>query len=622
MIGIDGAVPTLLEKFHKEGIIPNISNLIDNGVFAEAYPCPPCDTPTNWSTIATGATTATHGATSFYVHLPGEPLDLGLKHRGRSQLSHLCKAEYFWDVAERCGVASLVINYPVGWPSSMNRGAMVLYSWPMPESLPRALAPPMRHFFSSKAKDPQHRITTAKACPPTLTSHRPPLEITISIKEGSLIESSDVKAFLLDQKGVGYDSLALPVGDKVYVIEEGSWSEWIRKVFRTRYGELEGLFRVKLVKVARDGSEVELYRSEVLNTKGWTQPEHLAQELIAKSLIHIEPHEEEVPYIIFGREAAYVEDFIREAKSLVKIISYMKRRMRWRVCFLHYHILDGINHRFAAAYEGVAGSTSEDKERAHEAMRRAYQIIDELVGELIKHCASEDTIIVLVSDHGAVPAWKVVNIVSAFVREGLLSYRWDNSMKKYVVDWKHTLAFPYYEPPYVWVNLKGREPHGIVEPKDYEEVRDRIIETLYDIRDPETKQRVVQLAIRREDAALLGLGGERDGDVIYFLRPPYEIFDGRLDQLDTSVVPPDIFASSEVHRAERAFCAHVYYLPTVSSREFTVKSVLIMRGPGIRKGVKLKKTINLIDIAPTLAHLMGMPPPRNSEGRMIYEALR
>jgi len=47
VIGIDGAVPPLIERFHEEGIIPNISSLIEDGVFAEAYPCPPCDTPTN-----------------------------------------------------------------------------------------------------------------------------------------------------------------------------------------------------------------------------------------------------------------------------------------------------------------------------------------------------------------------------------------------------------------------------------------------------------------------------------------------------------------------------------------------------------------------------------------------
>lgn len=95
VIGIDQAIPYLIQKFYREGLIPNIEGLIQKGVIAEAYPCPPCDTPTNWATIATGATTAVHEVTSFYVHIPGEPLDYGLSKRSRSQLSRYCQAEYF-----------------------------------------------------------------------------------------------------------------------------------------------------------------------------------------------------------------------------------------------------------------------------------------------------------------------------------------------------------------------------------------------------------------------------------------------------------------------------------------------------------------------------------------------
>ena len=82
IIGIDGAVPDLIKKFSKKGMLPNIASLIDDGVLAEAYPCVPCGTPINWTTLATGATTATHGVTSFLIHVPGEPLDLGVSLRG------------------------------------------------------------------------------------------------------------------------------------------------------------------------------------------------------------------------------------------------------------------------------------------------------------------------------------------------------------------------------------------------------------------------------------------------------------------------------------------------------------------------------------------------------------
>ena len=65
LIGIDQAIPYFIKKFIDEGFIPNIAKLAEDGVIGEAYSCAPCDTPTNWATIATGATTAVHGVTSF-----------------------------------------------------------------------------------------------------------------------------------------------------------------------------------------------------------------------------------------------------------------------------------------------------------------------------------------------------------------------------------------------------------------------------------------------------------------------------------------------------------------------------------------------------------------------------
>ena len=158
LIGVDQAIPYLLNKFMNEGILPNISQLVEKGVYTEAYSCPPCDTPTNWATIATGATTAVHGATSFYLHIPGEPFELGLEKRSRTQLSKYCKAEYFWDVADRSGYSPFVINYPSGWPANFKNGAMSVLIWQIPETLPRVLSPPKNSKFSSDSENRSTRI--------------------------------------------------------------------------------------------------------------------------------------------------------------------------------------------------------------------------------------------------------------------------------------------------------------------------------------------------------------------------------------------------------------------------------------------------------------------------------
>jgi len=51
----------------------------------------------------------------------------------------------------------------------------------------------------------------------------------------------------------------------------------------------------------------------------------------------------------------------------------------------------------------------------------AYKIVDGLVGYLMKKCVDENTMFAFVSDHGAMPAWKIANIPLTLMKAGLLS---------------------------------------------------------------------------------------------------------------------------------------------------------------------------------------------------------
>ena len=107
LLGLDGAIPEFFLRFKDE--LSTASRMIDDGVFAPALPSIPIDTPTNWTTIATGAWTGTHGITSFSIKLPGDPVT---RRRG-SFCSGLCQAEYIWETLERAQMRSILVNYPV-----------------------------------------------------------------------------------------------------------------------------------------------------------------------------------------------------------------------------------------------------------------------------------------------------------------------------------------------------------------------------------------------------------------------------------------------------------------------------------------------------------------------------
>ena len=624
LIGIDQAIPYLLKKFYNEGLIPNIGALIDGGVMAEAYSCPPCDTPTNWTTIATGATTAVHGATSFYLHIPGEPLDYGLNIRSRTSLSKYCKAEYFWDVADKNKLKSFVLNYPGGWPGNLKYGGISLLTWPLPESLPRELSLSFTMKYANDALDKSLRIKFSEEVEEDIKSLSSPLQISIVIRNNNIKEFHPIKAYLIDTEGSGYNSLAIQLnkGKNWHILKYNEWSDWILKDVSTIYGLLPCLFKLKIKDISPDGNNLQLQFTNLYNIKGWTNPESLGERIVRNAIIYELPKVQKVDYMISGKMIKYLSLARKEALTLANTIKFMKNYMDWDVCFFHIHILDSVNHMtLGYLYERSPLFTEKKAKKAREHIETAYKIIDELTKLLMESCVDKETIVVLLSDHGAMPSWRVVNPLPKLISNNLLTYKLDDNNKNYIVDWEKTKAFPYLEPPYIWVNLKGRDPQGIVNPNEYESVRDEIIDALYQLKDPESGKKIIKLALKKEEGEGLGQNGDRVGDVIYFLNPSYQLFDYKLEKLNPAKQPADILKKPEAYPAQYNCAAHAYYLPNAKLGNYTVSVPLIFNGPGIESGIELNKIVNLIDIAPTLAHLLQIPKPADSQGSIIDEIL-
>jgi len=98
------------------------------------------------------------------------------------------------------------------------------------------------------------------------------------------------------------------------------------------------------------------------------------------------------------------------------------------------------------------------------------------------------------------------------------------------------------------------------------------------------------LALKKEDARILGLYGDRVGDVVY--------------------------ASTKETSGE-----HGRKLTTGEYGVGSMKGLLIIAGPNIKKGYMLRRTVWLPDVVPTVSYLLGLPIPKDAEGAIIYQAL-
>jgi hypothetical protein len=216
---------------------------------------------------------------------------------------------------------------------------------------------------------------------------------------------------------------------------------------------------------------------------------------------------------------------------------------------------------------------------------------------------------------------------NALRKAGLLCYKREERTGNLVVDWERTkVAFYFSTPEYVRINLEGREPNGIVKPEEYEGVRAEVITALYGTRDPETGECPISLVLRKEEAAMFEHWGERFADIVYFVKAQYFLsdfgFDGSIGKTSSEALEY-LMDMGDVDRPDHAIAAmieqgsHHGHLPTDRLGLASNSSFLMMNG--VREKHR-GRPIWLTDVAPTMAHLLGLPQPAHSEGNIIADA--
>ena len=267
------------------------------------------------------------------------------------------------------------------------------------------------------------------------------------------------------------------------------------------------------------------------------------------------------------------------------------------VIFSHYHAIDLEEHMFIkhlAEHEFNRNPVA----MAEKWMENLYKQADYYLGKFL-HLLDEGWTILIFSDHGQVAPKHDLHLIcdASGVSVGVMKELGFTALKKDEngndlpeIDWEHTIAVAQRE-CHIYLNLKGRESHGIVDPADQFEVEEQIMTALYGYKDPKTGHRIVSVALRNKDAVLLGLGGPDSGDICYWMAEGYN-FD-HADSLST----------------------------TYGEASTSVSPIFIAAGKGVKAGFETDRLIRQIDFAPTVAVLGGVRMPAQCEGAPIYQIL-
>jgi len=613
IVGLDAFTPTIVERLVAEGSLPALARLMEEGYYARATPFWTCDTGGNWASIASGASPAVHGC-HFHIHLPGQPLDqpvLGFP-------SQYCQAELLWQTASKLGMDSIVFDYPHSYPVNDERMIHVGEDG-CPDNSVRELSHARGYVNRSLSGHEPEVLTEVKTQPASGWQNVPPAnpirEVVLPLVPGprsDRVTTGEILVLLEESSpGRGYDRVSFfetrDYQTKLGEAQAGQWTPWMRATFPTNQGPVEAAFRAKVLGMTPDGANIHILLTQTYPTTGFTQPAGLSEELVAQcGPYHYQAHTQE--WVFFG--ACDIETTLEEMEYHVewyeKAAEYVLHKYDWDLFMIKWHDPDTFQHICWNLIDPVHPLYDPaHEEEGWKLFRRVYGMGDRLV-QTIEQIAGEDAIIAVVSDHRQFANTYSPDFRKALVESGLTAYNEQGN-----INWRKTQA--YFDHDGVWVNLEGRDPHGIVQPgEEYERVRDAAIRLLQDVKHPETGQHAFNLVCRKEDAAFMGVGGNRAPDVVFALQP---IDIGRRYTLEEY----EEMCSKGMWRFSRG--THGTQLPSTRFSRGGTEGIFMAHGPGLKQGITTEHPISMGDIAPTLCAAFGMPAPADNQGAILNRLL-
>lgn len=603
VLGLDGPIAPRVYNWAKQGELPTVSRLIEEGVYASNCLVPfPTITPPNWTSIATGAWPGTHGITDFDGHVPGDPLDK--IHQNFD--SGFVLAETLWEAGERAGKRSVLINWPTTWPPTIKDGAQVggaglnTTDW-------RLGIPHQSGFTATRLSGDMllstevfpfsSEVTFRKACGWEGVEHgAKALEAEVALRPFRPQAPMKLVTWhlLVDCSGDdGYDVVTVArTKDKqgVYaLLRVGEWSQSVVDTFDTDEGPQQAVFRMKLLELSGDAQRFRLFMPGLFALHGWGYPPSIEDEIVSEGGLPISRNGWE-PFLMGWIDMqTLVETNAMEHEWIADATTILLAKP-WDMYFLQLHTPDYAYHTFSADIDPLTAADPAMVPAYQDLELKLYKSVDRALGRILK-AAGEDTLVIVTSDHGSKARTNAFHAEDILSSAGLLVYGpAGEEDEKPKVDWTRTKAIP-QRTVHIYVNTKGRDPNGIVEPgEEYERVREQIIKALHEYVDPKTGLKPIVLALKREDARIIGHFTERSGDVIYAIDPRF-------------------------HKE------HGPYLPTAKYGVGDLGGLLIMAGPGVKRGELIERTVWLTDIVPTICHLAELPVPKHCEGGIIYQAL-
>jgi predicted AlkP superfamily phosphohydrolase/phosphomutase len=324
---------------------------------------------------------------------------------------------------------------------------------------------------------------------------------------------------------------------------------------------------------------------------------------------------------------------------------YLLRNTDWDLCWVMSHTLDKLQH-FFWRYMDPAHPAYPGPGPYEHTIRDFHVAFDQALARYVE-AVPEGTHVVLLSDHGSAPLHTYFCVTNWLADQRFLALQGEGAARRGLgalgvdakslvrglkgiglgwvpklvpralkgqvpqamssfnkiasrIDWSRTRAYcPSAPGSGLWVNLKGREPEGIVAPgAEYERVIAELRERLLAYRDPKTGEPIVAAVHRRED---IYQGPHADGGPDLLVETARTVC--MIEGLGRKPLMP----------AGRA--------PEERTGNHARDGIFVAWGPDVQRG-RVLETRAIEDVTPTVLYLLGLPIDAEMDGKVVVDALR
>lgn len=615
VVGLDGQDPKLTDQFMKEGLLPNFKALAAEGSYTRLKTTYPSLSPVAWSSFSTGAHPARHNIFDFldrdrrtylpmlsstYIGRVDRFLTIG-RYRiplRKPELRLLRRSKPFWTILGEHRIWSTVLRVPITFPPDRFYGAE-LSAMCVPDLLgtqgtfllyttrPAATAFKEGGLRYGVTVSGDRIETTLQGPENTFLADNPPLTLPMVVR----LDRAAGKAHV-------------DLGGTAVVLTPGELSDWVPLAFPAMPGvTAKGLTRLLVTEM---GDHFSLYVAPIN-----LDPESPAMPISHPPYYATYLAKKVGPFATLGlaEDTWALNEGVTDDGAFLKQ-AYDIDREREEMFFAALDRLDSgslvcvfdgtdrIQHMFWRDIDqGHPAARGREKAPHRHAIRELYKHNDALVGRVREKLRDGDVLMVI-SDHGFTSFRRGVNLNQWLLREGYLTLKpGTDGRAEWLrdVDWSKTKAYVLGLTG-LFLNLKGREAQGIVEPgADAAAVKAEIMAKLKGLRDEEKKAIGINEAF---DTAALYSGPylENAPDLVIGYNAGYRIsWDCATGMVAGPVFEDNLKPWSGDHCVDPRLVPGVFFC---------------------NRKVKTTEPA-LIDIAPTALRLFGIDPPPYMDGKPL-----